>query len=69
MKSFELTKDAKEDLRKTARFTEKRWGRDQRFCILNSLMMSFIYCLKTHHLASTVNTLKKPIENSRKVAI
>ncbi len=31
MKSFELTKEAKQDLRKIARFTEKRWGRDQRF--------------------------------------
>ena len=31
MKAFELTKEAKEDLRKIARFTEKRWGRDQRF--------------------------------------
>ena len=31
MKTFELTKEAKDDLRKIARFTEKRWGRDQRF--------------------------------------
>jgi len=30
MKSFELTREAKEDLRKIATYTEKRWGRDQR---------------------------------------
>lgn len=30
MKSFDLTKEAKEDLRKIAKYTEKRWGRDQR---------------------------------------
>ena len=31
MKAFELTKEAKNDLKKIARFTEERWGRDQRF--------------------------------------
>lgn len=31
MKAFELTREAKEDLRKIARYTEKRWGRDQRY--------------------------------------
>ena len=31
MKSFELTKKAKEDLRKIAKYTEKHWGRDQRY--------------------------------------
>lgn len=30
MKPFELTREAKEDLRKIAKYTEKRWGRDQR---------------------------------------
>ncbi len=30
MKLFELTREAKEDLRKIAKYTEKRWGRDQR---------------------------------------
>jgi len=30
MKPFELTREAKEDLRKIAKFTEKRWGREQR---------------------------------------
>jgi len=31
MKSFELTRAAKNDLRKIAKFTEKRWGRNQRY--------------------------------------
>ncbi|HHH89161.1 MAG TPA: type II toxin-antitoxin system RelE/ParE family toxin [Aliiroseovarius sp.] len=31
MKAFELTRKAKEDLRKIARYTEKRWGRNQRY--------------------------------------
>lgn len=30
MKPFELTRKAKDDLRKIARYTETRWGRDQR---------------------------------------
>lgn len=30
MRSFELTTKAREDLRKIANYTEKRWGRDQR---------------------------------------
>ena len=31
MKSFELSKEAKNDLRKIAQYTEKRWGREQRY--------------------------------------
>jgi len=30
MPNFSLTKKAKDDLKKIARFTQKRWGRDQR---------------------------------------
>jgi len=30
MKLFELTKEAKKDLKKMALYTEKRWGREQR---------------------------------------
>ncbi len=30
MKPFVLTREAKEDLRKIAKYTKKRWGRDQR---------------------------------------
>lgn len=31
MKAFELTRGAKEGLRKIARYTEKHWGRGQRY--------------------------------------
>jgi toxin ParE1/3/4 len=31
MKAFEVTKEAKDDLKIIARFTEKRWERNQRF--------------------------------------
>jgi len=41
MKAFELTKEAKNDLRKMARFTEKRWGRDQRFLYIKQFDDAF----------------------------
>ncbi len=41
MKAFELTKKAKEDLRKIAQVTEKRWGRDQRFLYIKQLDEAF----------------------------
>lgn len=31
MKAFELTQAAKKDLREIAKFTEKHWGRNQRY--------------------------------------
>jgi len=53
MKTFELTKEAKEDLRKIARFTEKRWGRDQRFLYIKQFDDVF------HLLAKTPSVGKK----------
>ncbi len=41
MKAFELTKEAKEDLRKFARFSEKRWGRDQLFLYIKQFDEAF----------------------------
>lgn len=41
MKSFELTRKAKEDLTKVALFTEKRWGRDQRNLYIKQFDESF----------------------------
>ena len=37
MKTFELTLEAKDDLKKIAIFTEKRWVRDQRYLYINPL--------------------------------
>jgi len=53
MKTFELTKEAKEDLKKIARFTEKRWGRDQRFLYIKQFDDVF------HLLAKTPSVGKK----------
>ena len=53
MKSFELSREAKEDLRKIARFTEKRWGRDQRFLYIKQFDDVF------HSLAETPSIGKK----------
>lgn len=47
MKIFELTRKAKEDLRKIAKYTEKSWGRDQR----NVYVKQFDDCF--HLLAKT----------------
>ncbi|MBL4710968.1 MAG: type II toxin-antitoxin system RelE/ParE family toxin [Gammaproteobacteria bacterium] len=53
MNTFELTKEAKEDLRKIARFTDKRWGRDQRFLYIKHFDDVF------HLLAKTPSVGKK----------
>ena len=37
MSGFSLTEKAKSDLKNVARFTQKRWGRDQRNLYLKSL--------------------------------
>ena len=59
MKSFELTKEAKEDLRIIARFTEKRWGRDQRFLYIKQFDDVF-------HLLSDNPSLGKHCEYIKK---
>ena len=41
MPKFSLTEKAKDDLKKIARFTEKRWGKEQRNTYLKSLDSCF----------------------------
>jgi len=53
MKAFELTRKAKEDLRKIAIFTEKRWGRDQRYLYIKQFDDGF------HFLADKPSIGKK----------
>lgn len=53
MKAFKLTREAKEDLRKIARYTEKRWGRDQRYLYIKQFDDIF------HFLATTPLVGKK----------
>ncbi len=47
MKSFDLTMEAKEDLRKIAKYTEKRWGRDQRNLYIKQFDDGFHLLAKT----------------------
>ncbi len=59
MKAFELTKEAKEDLRKIARFTEKRWGRDQRFLYIKQFDDVFHLLAKTPSFGKKCEYIKK----------
>jgi len=59
MKPFELTKEAKEDLRKIARFTEKRWGRDQRFLYIKQFDDVFHLLSKNSSLGKHCEYIKK----------
>ncbi len=59
MKSFELTKEAKHDLRKIARFTEKRWGRDQRFLYIKQFDDVFHLLSKNPSLGKGCEYIKK----------
>jgi len=59
MKAFELTKRAKEDLRKIARFTEKRWGRDQRFLYIKQFDEVFHLLSKNPPVGKQCEYIKK----------
>ncbi len=59
MKSFELTKEAKEDLRIIARFTEKRWGRDQRFLYIKQFDDVFYFLSDNPSLGKHCEYIKK----------
>ena len=58
MKTFELTREAKEDLRKIARFTEKRWGRDQRFLYIKQFDDVFNLLAKTPSVGKKCDYIK-----------
>jgi len=59
MKAFELTREAKEDLRKIARFTEKRWGRDQRFLYIKQFDDVFNLLVKTPAVGKQCDYIKE----------
>jgi len=59
MRRFELSREAKEDLRKIARFTEKRWGRDQRFLYIKQFDEVFHSLAKTPSLGKKCEYIKK----------
>lgn len=55
MKLFELTSEAKEDLKRIARFTEKQWGRNQRFLYVKQFDDAF-------HLLAESSSFGKPCD-------
>jgi len=59
MKAFELTQKAKNDLRKIARFTEKRWGRDQRFFYIKQFDDAFYLLAESLALGKQCDFIKK----------
>lgn len=59
MKAFELTRKAKEDLRKIARFTEKRWGRDQRFLYIKQFDEVFHLLAETPSVGKQCDYIKE----------
>lgn len=59
MKAFELTKEAKDDLRKIARFTEKRWGRDQRFLYIKQFDEAFHLLAESPALGKQCDFIKE----------
>lgn len=58
MKPFGLTKEAKEDLRKIAKFTEKRWGRDQRNLYTKQFDDGFHLLAETPSVGKKCNYIK-----------
>lgn len=59
MKSFELTKKAKDDLRIIARFTEKRWGRVQRCLYIKQFDDVFHLLGETPSVGKQCNYIKE----------
>lgn len=59
MKAFELTREAKEDLRKIAGFTEKRWGRDQRFLYIKQFDDIFHLLAKSPSVGKQCDYIKE----------
>lgn len=58
MKAFELTREAKGDLRKIAIFTEKRWGRDQRYLYIKQFDESFLFLSETPSVGKMCDYIK-----------
>ena len=59
MKVFELTKKAKDDLRKIAGFTEKRWGRTQRLLYIKQFDDAFHLLAESPALGQQCDFIKE----------
>jgi len=58
MKSFDLTKEAKDDLKIIAQYTEKRWGRDQRNLYIKQFDDGFHVLAETPSLGKECDYIK-----------
>ena len=59
MKDFELSNEAKQDLKTIARFTEKRWGRDQRLLYIKQFDNTFHLLAKSSSLGKQCFYIKE----------
>lgn len=58
MKIFELTREARQDLKLIAIYTEKRWGRDQRYLYLKQFDDSFHFLARNPAAGKNCEALK-----------
>jgi len=58
MKPFKLTREAKQDLRKIALFTEKKWGREQRYLYIKQFDNAFHLLAETPSVGKQCNHIK-----------
>ncbi len=59
MNAFVLTRDAKQDLRKIAIFTERRWGRDLRYSYIKQFDDSFHLLAENPSIGKRCDYIKK----------
>ncbi|PCI68493.1 MAG: plasmid stabilization protein ParE [Piscirickettsiaceae bacterium] len=58
MNAFKLTLEAKQDLRKIALFTEKKWGREQRYLYIKQFDNAFHLLAETPSIGKQCNHIK-----------
>jgi toxin ParE1/3/4 len=58
MRPFELTRAAKKDLREIAKFTEKRWGRNQRYLYMKQFDDVFHFLAENPSVGKECNYIK-----------
>ena len=59
MEPFQLSKEAKNDLRSIAVFTENRWGRPQRNLYIKQLDEAFLMLAQNPNLGSSCDTIRE----------
>ena len=59
MSTFTLTQRAKADLKSKARFTENRWGREQRYIYIKQFDDTFHVLSSTPEIGNNCNYIKQ----------